>query len=212
MRLLILAWLRQAEPKGRGRERRRGRLRKEASKQEKPHSKNHLITYILLICDRLAMEPLFDYEKLDVYRVELAFMAWIADFLGDVAQSSVQYRRELIEPPLPQSFSSSSSFSSSTSLHQQRLEPSLTLLLSRTCNAQGRRLAGKRLWTCCAGTRIRSEALHRMLTIGRPAADRAGARPLHRHRLIKSSNPPASLPKRSLYDRAAAITIRDMQS
>src|ERR1700726_1172429 len=43
------------------------------------------------------MEPLFDYEKLDVYRVELAFIAWIADFLGDVAQSSVQYRRELIE-------------------------------------------------------------------------------------------------------------------
>jgi hypothetical protein len=28
-----------------------------------------------------------------------------------------------------------------------------------------------------AGTRIRSEALHRMLFIGRPAADRAGARP-----------------------------------
>ena len=43
------------------------------------------------------MEPLFDYEKLDVYRVELAFIAWIADFLGDVAQSSVQCRRELIE-------------------------------------------------------------------------------------------------------------------
>jgi hypothetical protein len=43
------------------------------------------------------MEPLFEYEKLDVYRVELAFIAWIADFLGDVAQSSVQYRRELIE-------------------------------------------------------------------------------------------------------------------
>jgi hypothetical protein len=43
------------------------------------------------------MEPLFDYQKLDVYRVELAFIAWIADFLGDVAQSSVQYRRELIE-------------------------------------------------------------------------------------------------------------------
>jgi hypothetical protein len=32
---------------------------------------------------------LFDYEKLDVYRVELAFIAWIADFLGDVAQSWV---------------------------------------------------------------------------------------------------------------------------
>jgi four helix bundle protein len=43
------------------------------------------------------MEPLFDYEKLDVYRVELAFIAWIADFLGDLAQLSVGRRRELIE-------------------------------------------------------------------------------------------------------------------
>src|SRR5271166_4478640 len=44
-----------------------------------------------------------------------------------------------------------------------------------------RRLAsGTHLWTCDAertGTRIRSEALHRMLTRRRPAADRAGARP-----------------------------------
>jgi four helix bundle protein len=43
------------------------------------------------------MEPLFDYEKLDVYRVELAFIAWIADLLGDLAQLSVGRRRELIE-------------------------------------------------------------------------------------------------------------------
>ena len=45
-----------------------------------------------------------------------------------------------------------------------------------------RRRSGTRLWTCCAGragTRIRSEAPHRILTIGRPAADRAGARPYH---------------------------------
>ncbi len=44
------------------------------------------------------------------------------------------------------------------------------------------RRSGTRLWTCCAGragTRIRSEALHRILTIGRLAADRAGARPYH---------------------------------
>jgi hypothetical protein len=43
-----------------------------------------------------------------------------------------------------------------------------------------RRTSGTRLWTCCAGragTRIRSEALHQRLTIGHPAADRAGARP-----------------------------------
>jgi hypothetical protein len=33
------------------------------------------------------MKPLFDYEELDVYRVELAFIAWIADFLGDVVIS-----------------------------------------------------------------------------------------------------------------------------
>ena len=34
-----------------------------------------------------------------------------------------------------------------------------------------RRMSGTRLWTSCAGrarTRIRSEALHRVLTIGRP--------------------------------------------
>jgi hypothetical protein len=35
-----------------------------------------------------------------------------------------------------------------------------------------------------AGTRIRSDALHRILAIGRPAADRAGARPIG----IASSN------------------------
>ena len=46
-----------------------------------------------------------------------------------------------------------------------------------------RRMSGTRLWTCCAGragTRIRSEVLHRVLAIGRPAADRAGARLYHR--------------------------------
>ena len=43
------------------------------------------------------MDPLFDHEKLDVYRVELGFVAWIAAFLDDAAQSMVQHRRELIE-------------------------------------------------------------------------------------------------------------------
>src|SRR5271166_93111 len=42
--------------------------------------------------------------------------------------------------------------------------------LERVC---GRAAPGR------AGTRIRSEAPHRILTIGRPAADRAGARPYH---------------------------------
>ena len=40
-----------------------------------------------------------------------------------------------------------------------------------------RRTSGTRLWTCGAGTRIRSAALHQSLTIGGLAADRAGARP-----------------------------------
>jgi four helix bundle protein len=43
------------------------------------------------------MESLFDHEKLDVYRVELEFAAWITDFLEDVDRSSVHHRRELID-------------------------------------------------------------------------------------------------------------------
>jgi four helix bundle protein len=43
------------------------------------------------------MEPLFDHEKLDVYCVELQFIAWIADFFNDLSRSSVRHRRELIE-------------------------------------------------------------------------------------------------------------------
>jgi four helix bundle protein len=43
------------------------------------------------------MDPLFDHEKLDVYCVELGFIAWIAVFLDDASQSSSQHRRELIE-------------------------------------------------------------------------------------------------------------------
>ena len=53
-----------------------------------------------------------------------------------------------------------------------------------------RRRSGTRLWTCCAGRAgpcIRSEALHRVLTFGRLAADRAGARPYHRLRLQKAA-------------------------
>jgi hypothetical protein len=47
----------------------------------------------------------------------------------------------------------------------------------------GTRVHLARLWTCDAGragTRLRLEALHQSLTIGRPAADRAGARPYQR--------------------------------
>src|SRR5271165_1536810 len=53
-----------------------------------------------------------------------------------------------------------------------------------------RRTSGTHQWTFDAGragTRIRSEALHRMLTIGRPAADRAGARPYHRIGIASSN-------------------------
>ena len=32
------------------------------------------------------MEPLFDHEKLDVYGVELEFVAWTADFFDDKGQ------------------------------------------------------------------------------------------------------------------------------
>jgi four helix bundle protein len=43
------------------------------------------------------MEPLFDHEKLDVYRIELQFIGWNAEFLEDVSESSARLRRELIE-------------------------------------------------------------------------------------------------------------------
>jgi hypothetical protein len=34
------------------------------------------------------MDPLFDHEKLDVYCVELGFVAWLAAFLDDASQWS----------------------------------------------------------------------------------------------------------------------------
>jgi hypothetical protein len=41
--------------------------------------------------------PFFDHEKLDVYCVELGFIAWITDFLDDISRSSTHRRRELIQ-------------------------------------------------------------------------------------------------------------------
>ena len=41
------------------------------------------------------MEPTFDREKLDVYGLELQFVAWTTDFLEEVSQSPVPHRREL---------------------------------------------------------------------------------------------------------------------
>ncbi len=43
------------------------------------------------------MELLFDHEKLDVYRVELGFIAWLAEFMDETSHSPIQHRRELIE-------------------------------------------------------------------------------------------------------------------
>src|ERR1700735_2006165 len=43
------------------------------------------------------MEPLFDHEKLDVYCVELGFVAWLATFLDEASHWSAQHRQELIE-------------------------------------------------------------------------------------------------------------------
>ena len=56
-----------------------------------------ILTYILMKCFILFMDPLFDHEKLDVYCVELGFVAWIAAFLDDASKSAGQHRRELIE-------------------------------------------------------------------------------------------------------------------
>jgi four helix bundle protein len=43
------------------------------------------------------MEPIFDHEKLDVYGLELEFIAWTADFLEEASQSLVSHRRELCD-------------------------------------------------------------------------------------------------------------------
>jgi hypothetical protein len=41
-------------------------------------------------------EPIFDHVKLDVYGLELEFVAWTTDFLEEVLQSPVPHRRELL--------------------------------------------------------------------------------------------------------------------
>ena len=75
---------------------------------------------------------------------------------------------------------------SSTSMVMSGVPPPMVEALRRV----RRRLCGTRLWTCCAGragTRIRSEALQRMLSIGRPVAHRAGARPYQLTFILDSS-------------------------
>jgi four helix bundle protein len=58
---------------------------------------NRNLTYILNKCYTSTVEPLFDHEKLDVYGVELEFVAWVAVFFDDASQSTVQHRRELMD-------------------------------------------------------------------------------------------------------------------
>jgi four helix bundle protein len=43
------------------------------------------------------MEAIFDHEKLDVYGLQLQFVAWTADFLIEASQSPVPHRRELLD-------------------------------------------------------------------------------------------------------------------
>ena len=37
----------------------------------------------------------FDHEKLDVYRLELEFLAWVTQFLADLCGASLVQSREL---------------------------------------------------------------------------------------------------------------------
>jgi four helix bundle protein len=78
------------ENRGRG----RGRLDEQGNGLD---WENHRFTHILNKCFTLFVEPLFDHEKLDVYCLELQFVAWIADFFDDVSRCSLQRRRELFE-------------------------------------------------------------------------------------------------------------------
>ena len=43
------------------------------------------------------MERPFDHEKLDVYQIELQFIAWLSDFFLEVSQSRAAHCRELFD-------------------------------------------------------------------------------------------------------------------
>jgi four helix bundle protein len=43
------------------------------------------------------VEPIFDHEKLDVYGLQLQFVAWTADFLIEASQTPVPHQRELLD-------------------------------------------------------------------------------------------------------------------
>ena len=102
----------------------------------------------------------FDYEELDVYRVELAFIAWIADFLGDVAQSWV------LVPVLR--------FPNRSRRRRSRLRP---LCISKGWSLRLRSSFHGHATPCDAGragVHLPSEPVHDM-TIGPADADQAGA-------------------------------------
>src|SRR3954469_18204191 len=42
-------------------------------------------------------EPIFDHEKLDVYQVELLFIAWVAVLLTEVRHSALGFHREVCD-------------------------------------------------------------------------------------------------------------------
>ena len=59
------------------------------------------------------MEPIFDHEKLDVYGLQLQFVAWTADFLFEASGKQLLIRivamlTRLVERFDPDEFSSSS--------------------------------------------------------------------------------------------------------
>ena len=42
-------------------------------------------------------EPIFDHEKLDVYQVELLFVAWVAALLTEVRSAAPGFHREVCD-------------------------------------------------------------------------------------------------------------------
>ena len=45
----------------------------------------------------LSVPPMFDHEKLDVYRLELQFIAWVSDLLEEVSKNAVGKTREVCD-------------------------------------------------------------------------------------------------------------------
>jgi len=62
-----------------------------ATAQEKHYNSIKCLSY------NNAMERAFDHEKLDVYQIELQFIAWLTDFFLEVSQSRAARCGELFE-------------------------------------------------------------------------------------------------------------------